>query len=251
MRQPFLFAIESFMYCPSHTSIPNDERSCLCYNTAMKTEDIPDFLSDMKAAYWDASCALDFETPYELLVATVLSAQCTDERVNKVTSVLFRRASTPEQMLGLTIDELEDIIRPCGLYKTKAAHIMSLSRTLVEDYGSRVPETRAELKKLPGVGEKTASVVLSNAFGVPAIAVDTHVFRVSGRLGLSHEKTPDKTAQVLMKTFPEEDWSLIHHMLIKHGREICRARNPECSACPVRKYCEYYEKTEESRPALT
>ena len=217
----------------------------------MKTEDIPDFLSDMKAAYWDASCALDFETPYQLLVATVLSAQCTDERVNKVTSELFRIASTPEQMLGLSIGELEDIIRSCGLYKTKTAHIMSLSKTLVEDYGSRVPETRTELKKLPGVGEKTASVVLSNAFGVPAIAVDTHVFRVSGRLGLSHEKTPDKTARALMKAFPEEEWSLMHHMLIKHGREICHARNPECSACPVRKYCEYYEKKEESRPALT
>lgn len=186
--------------------------------------------------------ALNYSNPFELLVATILSAQCTDKQVNKVTEVLFEKLKTPEDFAVLTAEELGKYIKSCGFYKNKAENIINTCRMLVEKYNSKVPDTMEELVKLPGVGRKTANVVLSNAFGVDAIAVDTHVFRVSNRLGLAESKDVEKTEYQLMESIPKELWSKAHHWLIYHGREICSARSPKCEECPVSSYCRYYDK---------
>lgn len=185
----------------------------------------------------DAKAELNFTTPYELLIATVLSAQCTDIRVNQVTETLFHRVKTPEDMRALPQTELEDIIRSCGMYKQKARSLKEAATDLVEKFGSQVPSERRDLESLRGVGTKTASVVLSNAFGIPAIAVDTHVTRVSRRLGLTKQSNPDKIAQDLMKLFPKEQWTLLHHRLIFHGRYVCQARRPDCGHCLLHPIC--------------
>ena len=182
--------------------------------------------------------ALKYDTPYELLVAVILSAQCTDERVNKVTAELFKVADTPAKMLELGKDKLERYIFSCGLYRSKAEHIISASDTIEKKYGGQVPEEIEELRKLDGVGRKTANVVGSVAFGKDAIAVDTHVFRVSGRIGLAKGKTPYETEQKLMKILPQNLWSRMHHALIYHGRQTCKARNPECERCVLKDICE-------------
>lgn len=181
--------------------------------------------------------ALNYRNPFELLIATILSAQCTDKQVNKVTEDLFKRFKTPEDFAGLSAEELGMHIKSCGFYKTKAENIIKTCRMLVEKYNSRVPNTMEELVKLPGVGRKTANVVLSNAFGVDAIAVDTHVFRVSNRLGLAESSDVEKTEYQLMENIPKNLWSKAHHWLIYHGRNICTARNPKCMDCPVSGYC--------------
>lgn len=182
--------------------------------------------------------ALKFNTPYELLVAVILSAQCTDERVNKVTAELFKVADTPEKMVALGAEELEKYIFSCGLYCSKAEHIISASESIVRDYGGKVPENIEDLRKLGGVGRKTANVVASVAFGQDAIAVDTHVFRVSARIGLAKGKTPLETELKLMKILPKNLWSRMHHALIYHGRQTCKARNPECERCVIKDICE-------------
>lgn len=182
--------------------------------------------------------ALKFNTPYELLVAVILSAQCTDERVNKVTVELFKVADTPEKMVALGAEELEKYIFSCGLYRSKAEHIISASESIVRDYGGKVPENIEDLRKLGGVGRKTANVVASVAFGQDAIAVDTHVFRVSARIGLAKGKTPLETELKLMKILPKNLWSRMHHALIYHGRQTCKARNPECERCVIKDICE-------------
>ncbi|MCO1600443.1 endonuclease III [Desulfosporosinus nitroreducens] len=188
----------------------------------------------------DAHCELVFHTPFELLIATILSAQCTDERVNLVTASLFAEANTPEAIMNLGQSALENKIRSLGLFHNKAKNILAACKVLVENFEGEVPADLELLRALPGVGRKTANVVVSNAFGIPAIAVDTHVFRVANRLGIAHEKTPEKVEEELMLTFPRERWSLVHHLMIFHGRRICSARKPRCEECPLTKVCKTY-----------
>lgn len=191
----------------------------------------------LEEMYPDAAPELHFSTPYELLVATVLSAQCTDVRVNKVTAELFQVVRHPRDMLALERSTLENMIRSCGMYKQKARSLQEAAADLVEKFGGSVPAERQALQSLRGVGTKTASVVLSNAFAVPALAVDTHVSRVSKRLGLSAETDPDKIARDLEKYFDPEIWTVMHHRLIFHGRRLCKARNPACARCRLEEIC--------------
>ncbi len=200
-------------------------------------------LAELKNLYPDARPALHYNSPYELLVAVILSAQCTDERVNKVTEVLFKEHNTPEKMLGLTQKELEKYIYSCGFYRNKAAHILSASRDIVEKFGGEVPPAHDDLKKLAGVGQKTANVVYAVAFGGDAIAVDTHVFRVSNRLGLAHANTPEKTEEQLKEIIPQSEWSKAHHWLIYHGRRVCHSQRPDCVNCTLKNFCEFYTRT--------
>lgn len=182
--------------------------------------------------------ALKFSTPYELLVAVILSAQCTDERVNKVTRKLFAAANTPEQMLKLSEAELEKYIFSCGLYKTKAKHILEASADIINRFNGEVPQKKEQLITLAGVGRKTANVVYSVAFKGNAIAVDTHVFRVANRTGLAVGKTPLAVENGLMNILDESDWSRSHHYLIYLGRSYCKAKSPDCENCPIKDFCE-------------
>jgi len=195
-------------------------------------------LEILKSDYPDAKCALEYDTPYQLAVATVLSAQCTDKRVNIVTEELFALAPTPEKIENLGEESLRNIIQPCGLSKTKAKNIIGLTAVVLSKYKGDLPETFEELTALPGVGPKTANVILSNAFGQDAIAVDTHVFRVSNRLGLAHSKNVEATEKDLNAILPKEEWSLAHHLIIRHGRNVCSARKPKCHACSLLSLCE-------------
>ncbi|MCD8372872.1 MAG: endonuclease III [Clostridia bacterium] len=206
----------------------------------MNTEDNEKILAELKRLYPDAAPALKYSTPYELLVAVILSAQCTDERVNKVTEVLFKEHNTPRTMLELTQEELEKYIYSCGFYHSKAAHILSASEDIVEKFGGEVPSDHSKLKTLAGVGQKTANVVYAVAFGGDAIAVDTHVFRVSNRLGLAEASTPEKTELQLKEAIPKSDWSKAHHWLIYHGRRVCHSQKPDCENCTLKNWCEYY-----------
>ena len=192
--------------------------------------------------YPDAKCELEYKTPYELLVATVLSAQSTDVRVNIVTKELFKNYNTPEKILKLGEEKLMEYIKSIGFYNVKSKNIIALSHLLIQNYDSQVPDEMDELLKLPGVGRKTANVVLSNCFGVPTIAVDTHVFRVSTRLGFSDKKDPLQVEQDLMKKISKKYWTDAHHAFIFHGRRICKARNPICELCSVQSYCKFYKK---------
>ncbi len=201
--------------------------------------DINKILDILKKEYPDARPALNFTNPFELLVATILSAQCTDVRVNMVTEVLFKRCPDPASLAEIPQTELEDIIHSCGCYKNKAKNLRSMANDLITKFGGQVPSTIDELTSLAGCGRKTANVVMSNAFGIPAIAVDTHVFRVSNRLGLAHADDVLKTEQQLMMNIPKEDWSDAHHWLIFHGRRVCSARAPKCSLCALRELCPY------------
>lgn len=186
---------------------------------------------------------LNFETPWQLLVAAVLSAQSTDKQVNKVTASLFAKYPNPADMAALTPDELAEEVRNVGLFRNKSKHLVAAAREIMEQHNGGVPRTFKELSLLPGVGRKTANVVLSNAFGIPALAVDTHVFRVANRLGLAKAKTPEETERHLTRAIPRKLWSDAHHWLILHGRYICVARKPKCAICPVSDHCQYYEKS--------
>lgn len=199
-------------------------------------------LQELAVLYPDAKPELKYSSPYELLVAVILSAQCTDARVNKVTEVLFREYNTPEKMLNLSQEELEKYIFTCGFYRNKAAHILSASRDIIDKFDGKVPETLEELQTLAGVGRKTANVVYAVAFGGDAIAVDTHVFRVSNRLGLSTGNTPEKVEQGLMQAIPKSEWSKAHHYLIYHGRRVCHSPRPDCLNCTLKEFCEFYNK---------
>ncbi|MBE7084186.1 MAG: endonuclease III [Clostridiales bacterium] len=181
--------------------------------------------------------ALNFSTPYELLVAVILSAQCTDERVNKITEILFKNYNTPEKMLSLSQAELEKYIYSCGLYKSKAEHILSASKDILYKFNGQVPSSLEDLRTLAGVGRKTANVVYSVAFKGNAIAVDTHVFRVSNRIGLSKAQNVLQTEKQLMEILDEKDWSRAHHYLIYLGRSFCKAKNPDCINCPIKELC--------------
>jgi len=207
----------------------------------MNKKEIDKVLEILEETYKGAKCGLNFESPYELLVSTILSAQCTDERVNKVCSELYKEYNTPDKIITLTEEELGQKIRSCGFYKNKSKNILGTTKIIVEKYKGKVPDTMEELVKLPGVGRKTANVVLSNAFGVPAIAVDTHVFRVSNRIGIAEGNNVDIVEKELMKNVPQEKWSDTHHYLIWHGRKICKARKPNCEECPLSLHCCYYK----------
>ncbi len=208
----------------------------------MKTTDKKAALALLSELYKDAKPALRYSSPYELLVAVILSAQCTDERVNKVTAELFKEYSTPEKMVALKQEELEKYIFSCGFYRDKARHILEASRDILEKFSGEVPRTVEELMSLAGVGKKTANVVYAVAFGGAAIAVDTHVFRVSNRLGLAKGDTPLKVEAGLQKAIPKEDWSKAHHWLIWHGRKICHSQKPACGECPLSALCDFYKK---------
>ncbi|WP_101772447.1 endonuclease III [Peptostreptococcus faecalis] len=206
--------------------------------TKKEVVQILDLLSEIHP---DAHCELVHSSPFELLIATILSAQCTDVRVNIVTEAMFKKYNTPDDFKNLSIEDIENMIKTCGLYKSKAKKIKETSIILSNKYEGEVPDSLEELVTLPGVGRKTAGVVLSNAFGVPAIAVDTHVFRVSNRIGIVKESTPEKTEFALMKAIPKDRWTNSHHLLIFHGRRICKARKPDCDSCNVTDYCNYYK----------
>ena len=190
-------------------------------------------LDALEGLYPEAKAELNFTNPYETLVATILSAQCTDKRVNKVTEKLFAMYPDAHAMAKLEPEELEPMIRECGLFRNKAKNIVAASKALVELYGGEVPCDRKKLMALPGVGQKTAGVVLLAAFGDDQIPVDTHVFRVSNRIGLAHADTPNGVESQLRDILPKDVWSHAHHLLIWHGRRICHARNPECEKCPL------------------
>lgn len=199
-------------------------------------------LAELEKLYKGAKPALLYASPYELLVAVILSAQCTDERVNKVTRVLFEKYNTPQSMLTLSQEELEKYIYSCGFYRMKAEHILSASKDILQKFNGEVPSTVEELMQLAGVGKKTANVVYSVAFGGDAIAVDTHVFRVSNRLGLAKGDTPLKVEAGLNKAIPKSDWSSAHHWLIWHGRKVCHSQRPDCENCTLAKVCDYAKK---------
>ena len=203
----------------------------------MTKKKIEQILATLESLYGQEQCGLDFNTPFELLIATILSAQCTDVRVNIVTGDLFKNHNTPELILSLGEAGLLERIKTCGLANTKAKNIMLTCHRLLTEYQGKVPEQLAELITLPGVGRKTANVVLSNAFDIPAIAVDTHVFRVSRRIGLAEGKTVLEVEKELMQNIPQNKWSQAHHWLIWHGRKCCTARNPNCSGCMLCKFC--------------
>ena len=195
-------------------------------------------LEGLRALYPDAGPELHFRNPYETLVAVMLSAQCTDKQVNKVTPALFERYPTVRDMAAASVEDVYPMVKSCG-FKTKAANIVSACRLIMQNHGGEVPGTMEALTALPGVGRKTANVVLANAFGVPTIAVDTHVFRVSNRLGLADAPDVLKTEHQLMQNIPQSQWSRAHHWLIYHGRRVCAARKPACESCTLRAWCEY------------
>ncbi|WP_298565193.1 endonuclease III [uncultured Phascolarctobacterium sp.] len=199
-------------------------------------------LALLEETYKGTETALHYSTPFELLVAVIMSAQCTDERVNKITARIFPKYNTPEKMGALSQEQLEEEIRDCGLFRSKAKNLLATCKMLVEVYDSVIPDTIEELMKLPGVGKKTANVVASIVYKVPAIAVDTHVFRVSHRLGLAKGDDPLAVEQELQKAIPKNKWSDAHHWLIWHGRRICKARKPLCSECVLVELCPYKEK---------
>ncbi len=202
---------------------------------------IKQILTILEKNYGGTRTALKYQSPFQLLVATMLAAQSTDVQVNIVTKKLFAHFPTPEAMARLSAQELEPYIKTVGLYHTKARNIVAASKLIAEKYGGEIPTTREELMKLPGVGRKTANVVLSIVTDFPAIAVDTHVFRVSNRLGLAHAGNVLETEKQLMKNIPQEKWADAHHWLIWHGRKICKARKPLCEQCPLKDYCEYFQ----------
>ncbi|MEZ4600942.1 MAG: endonuclease III [Syntrophotaleaceae bacterium] len=196
-----------------------------------------EMLEILRKLYPNAHCALIFDSPFQLLVATILSAQCTDVQVNRVTPKLFTRYPDPLAMMSADLESLENLIRSTGFFRNKARNLIACARLLVDQYQGRVPDTLEELVRLPGVGRKTANVVLGNAFGIPGMVVDTHVKRLSRRMGWSDGTDPEKIEQQLCELLPEEDWTLAGHLLILHGREICKAPVPLCSICPLQALC--------------
>ncbi len=204
-------------------------------------------LDELEKLYPDADCELEFSSPYQLLVAVMLSAQCTDKRVNIVTRELFKDYGTPEKMITLTQSELEQKIFSCGFYKNKAKNILETTDIILKRYNGNVPENFEELRELPGVGRKTANVVAAIAFSRPAIAVDTHVFRVSNRIGLAKAKNVLDTELQLQKNLPENRWIKAHHAILWHGRRCCSSQKPKCETCPVNKQCDYFRHLPKSK----
>ena len=202
-----------------------------------------EIIKKLKEYYPNATCSLDFKSPFEMMIAVMLSAQCTDERVNKTTPNLFEKYNTPEKMAEIKLEELEKIIHPCGFYKNKAKNVIAASKLLLEEYNGIVPNNIDELQKIPGVGRKSANVIMLEAFGNPqGIAIDTHAKRISNRIGFSKESDPEKIEKDLLKIIPQEYYYDVNHLLVWHGRNICNARNPKCEECPINKYCDTYNK---------
>jgi endonuclease-3 len=227
--------LQEFFYADNHTN--------RFVRPIMNTNSTPkhlakQFLTGLKKQFPDAGCSLRFCSPLELLVATILSAQCTDIQVNKVTPSLFATYRSAKDFANASITQLEEAIRTTGFYHNKAKHIQGACRVIVEQFSGNVPDTMELLTLLPGVGRKTANVVLGNGFGRnEGFVVDTHVFRLSRRMGLSVGATPEKVEQELMAVFPQNDWAFLSHALILHGRKTCKARKPTCEDCPFKKFC--------------
>ena len=208
----------------------------------MNKENAKEIVRLLRKAYPDATCSLDFKTPFQLVVAVMLSAQCTDERVNKTTPKLFERCKTIEDFANIDIKELEELIHPCGFYRNKAKNIKLCSKQILENFNGEVPHTMEELTSLSGVGRKSANVILLEVFGIAkGIAVDTHAKRISNLTGLSDKKEPAKIEQDLIKIFPKESLKDINHLFVWHGRNTCIARHPKCDICPINKFCKYYK----------
>lgn len=210
---------------------------CILQRMRWTRSRIQDLQARLQEAYPEVRCALDHQDPFQLVVATVLSAQCTDARVNLTTPALFAKYPDPASLAKADLDELETLIRSTGFYHNKARNLLGLGKALVMKHDGQVPQDPQALSALPGVGQKTANVVLANAFGVPALAVDTHVFRVARRLGLSEASTPEKVESDLCRLFPREYWIDLHHQIITHGRRVCNARKPKCEACILVTIC--------------
>ena len=209
----------------------------------MNKKDAVKMVEILKQTYLDATCSLDFETPFQAVVAVILSAQCTDERVNKTTPALFKRCKTVEDFSNIDIKELEDFIHPCGFFKNKAKNIKLCAKQVLEKFDGQVPNNMEDLMSLAGVGRKTANVVLLEVFGIAeGVAVDTHAKRISNLIGLSNEKEPEKIEQDLIKLFPKEYLKDINHLFVWHGRNTCIARNPKCDVCTINGYCKHYKK---------
>lgn len=207
-----------------------------------KKEKAEIILSELKSLYPDATCTLDYKTPLELLIATQLAAQCTDARVNIVTKELFKKYRNAEDYAGADISELEQDIKSTGFFRNKARNIKECCIKLLRDYGGKVPDNMEDLLSLPGVGRKTANVVLSTVFSKPGVIVDTHCMRLANRLGLTKSKNPDIVERDLMKILPESEWANFSHYLVYHGRAICQARRPKCEICSIMPYCVYANK---------
>ena len=199
-------------------------------------------LEKLKIAHPNAGCELEYTTPFELLVAVILSAQCTDKRVNIATRELFKVYNTPEQFASLTLEDLKPYIFSCGFYNNKGTNIIAMSKALMEKHNGEVPRTLEELTALAGVGRKTASVVLSVAFDIPAMPVDTHVFRVSRRIGLASGETVEKVERELRKAYSPSDWNAVHHCLIFQGRYVCKSQKPDCQGCAIKEECKYFKE---------
>ncbi|HHE08172.1 MAG TPA: endonuclease III [Chlorobaculum parvum] len=201
------------------------------------------FIEKTLSVIWpNPKSELEFETPFQLLVATIMAAQATDKKVNQLTAELFKAAPDAETMSRMNVDDIRTIIRSINYYNNKAKNILAMSQRLVEEFGGEVPASREALESLPGVGRKTANVVLGNAFGIPAMPVDTHVHRVSNRIGLCKTSKPEQTEEELVKTIPEEKLIDFHHYLLLHGRYTCKAKKPECGKCPIIEACDFEEK---------
>ncbi|WP_432665714.1 endonuclease III [Wukongibacter baidiensis] len=206
----------------------------------LSKKEMKEALKILEGLYPQAESELDYNSPFELLISTILAAQCTDKRVNQVMGEVYKTYNTPEKFLELSQEELGLMIKSCGFYRMKSKNILNTCRILVEKHDSKVPDTIEELMELPGVGKKTANVVVSNAFGKDAIAVDTHVFRVSNRIGLANSKDVVGTEEQLMKNIDKKLWSTAHHWILLHGRRVCKARKPMCEECPLTEICLYY-----------
>lgn len=228
----------------SRGSIPKTARPA---RGPLAPERVAEILKRLDEAYPEAVCALDHKSPWELLVATILSAQCTDVRVNMVTPALFKRFPSPAAMSKATLPELEDLIRTTGFYRNKAKSLQGAAKAVVERFGGKIPETLAELITIPGAARKTANVVLGVSFGkAEGVVVDTHVFRIARRLELAKGDTPQEVEQELMRVLPQDRWISFSHQIIHHGRQVCIARNPKCDKCNLETVCRSKDKTWES-----
>lgn len=210
----------------------------------MKTKkDAIKIIQILKEYYPDATCSLDFTSPFEMTISVMLSAQCTDERVNKTTPNLFKIANTPEKMLSLSVEQIEEIIKPCGFYKNKAKNVLACSKMLADEFNGIVPNNMEDLQRLPGIGRKSANVIMLEAFNNPqGIAVDTHARRISNKIGFSKEQDPEKIEKDLLRVIPKEYYYDANHLFVWHGRNICIARLPKCEICPVKEYCDSFKK---------
>ena len=210
----------------------------------MNKNDTINLIEILKNTYPDAKCSLDFKAPFQMVVAVMLSAQCTDERVNKTTPALFSRCKTIEDFVNIDIKELENIIHPCGFYKNKAKNIKLCAKQILENFNGQVPHSMSELTSLAGIGRKSANVILLEVFGIAeGIAVDTHAKRISNLVGLSNQKQPDKIEEDLIKIFPKESLKDINHLFVWHGRNTCIARKPKCDLCSVKEFCKHYKNS--------